>query len=508
MDRVDYRPVTACLRPPRFAVAYQADEHWVYHARQALASMSRVWGGAGGVVLPVGENGTVPASLLPLLRLYDPDLVAGHVQVVADLEVVAPQKAAGLKKAYSQQPGANEQELGQLMDEPLPERSWDELAGVINAWCSPFKGVDQSTQYYSGNTVGWLHRKESPPRDLTLLPASADDRILTLDLDGIGLLIALMIETRVGTAANDGSQDHVLPLRVTRDDVPAFVRMAITGLPQLQGWDPHAVWAQAREQGEDVPQPPAVLTAEEFLDATPMARARRWTAKVQTGDVPVVCVVGDTAKDHALAVLCDRLFHHGAWVPWTLLEQDTGEQKAAKLAMHSVRRLPGGPDRPVLVTTASQPFSDVVRIVAELNKLFTVYNVDGTPVSDEPRFRAITPDELADESDRCFLADPIAYGTRQRVPMCDLDGELSFLTPLQLPLPEVAERVQEARWCIDVSVGSYAAPPRPALSSRALQDTADPFPEAIVRAGRHGLTYGSANMGFVIAGAPSEVTGT
>lgn len=76
------------------------------------------------------------------------------MQVVADLEVVAPQRAAGLKKAYSQQPGANEQELGQLMDEPLQERSWDELAAVINAWCSPFKGVDQSTQYYSGNTVG------------------------------------------------------------------------------------------------------------------------------------------------------------------------------------------------------------------------------------------------------------------------------------------------------------------------------------------------------------------
>lgn len=39
MDRVDYRPVTACLCPPRFAVAYKIDEHCVYHARQVLASM-------------------------------------------------------------------------------------------------------------------------------------------------------------------------------------------------------------------------------------------------------------------------------------------------------------------------------------------------------------------------------------------------------------------------------------------------------------------------------------
>jgi hypothetical protein len=41
MDRVDYRPVTACLRPPRFVVAYDASEHWVYHARQALGSQTR-----------------------------------------------------------------------------------------------------------------------------------------------------------------------------------------------------------------------------------------------------------------------------------------------------------------------------------------------------------------------------------------------------------------------------------------------------------------------------------
>lgn len=159
-----------------------------------------------------------------------------------------------------------------------------------------------------------------------------------------------------------------------------------------------------------MPRPPALLTAEEFLDATPMARARRWTVRVQTGEVPVVCVVGDTAEDHALAVLCDRLFHHGAWVPWTLLERDTREQKAAKLAMHSLRRIPGARGRPVLVATASRPFDDVVRLVADLKELFTVYNADGSPVSDERMFRAVAVDELAAEPNRCVLADPAVFG--------------------------------------------------------------------------------------------------
>jgi hypothetical protein len=101
MDRVDYRPVTACLRPPRFVVAYQANEHWVYHVRRTLAAMVQGLRRAGGVLVSVDDGGTVPARLRPPLRLYDPELVVGHMEVVADLEVVAPERAAKVKRAVA-----------------------------------------------------------------------------------------------------------------------------------------------------------------------------------------------------------------------------------------------------------------------------------------------------------------------------------------------------------------------------------------------------------------------
>lgn len=501
----EYRPVTACLRPPRFAVAYEAGDHWVYHARQVLASMSRVWGGAGGVVLPVGDDGRPPQSLLPLLRLYDPDLIAGHVLIGADLATIDPARVARWKQDWSEQGEDPEQVLEQLRHEPLGDRQWDGIAEVVDRWCSPFKGVDQAKQSYAANMIHWLHRHRSTRRDLTLLPEPADDRILTVELGQVDPLVALMIETRIGSAAADTYQHgEVLALPMSDEDIPDLVRLAITGEPKFHRWNPNGAWAQARAH-HDVSQPPALLTEDEFLAATPMVRTRRWTARVQTGEAPIVCIIGDTAEDHALAVISDRLFHHGAWVPHVLLGEIKPVERAATMAMHSLRHLPGGRDGPVLVATASAPFEEVTRIVDELNCLLPAYSKDGTPASTEPRFQAVTVDELAAEPERYFLADPVAFGVRRTVPLRDDAGELSILTPLALPLPAIAEHVDEARWCIDVLVGGYAAPARTALASRTfLQGSLGPFPEAITRAGRHGVSFGSANMGLVIGGAPPE----
>jgi hypothetical protein len=505
MDQVEYLPVTACLRPPRFAVAYQAGEQWVYHARQVLMSVSRIWAGAGAILIPVDDDGRPPSALLPLLRLYDPDLIAGHVPLVEDLETTNPEAATQLAQRYAEPGEEPEQVLARLANEPFGDRSWDELAAMVDAWCSPFKGVHQGERAYTAREVLWLDRHSTAERNLTLLPDSADDRVLTLNLDQVDPLIALMIETRLGSAIGDPDQNHdVVSLPVPAEDLPDFVRLAVTGRAHLYTWDPNAVWMQARGL-QDLPQPPALLTAEEFLAATPLARTRRWTARVQTGEAPIVCIIGDTAEDHALAVLCDRLFHHGAWVPQALLSQDTREGRAAKLALRSMRRLPGAPHRPVLVTSTSRPPDEMTSVVNDLNSLLVVYNADGTPASREPKFAAITVDGLAAETGRFFLADPVAFTVRRTVPIRNVAGELSILTPLQLPLPKIAEQVDDAQWCIDVSIGRYAAPPRTALASSAfLQDSTGTFPEAITRAGRHGVSFGSANVGFVMAGTPPE----
>ncbi len=53
MDEVRYESAGTCLRAPRFVVAYRPGSDWVYTARRVIQSLSRVWAGAGAVIVPV-----------------------------------------------------------------------------------------------------------------------------------------------------------------------------------------------------------------------------------------------------------------------------------------------------------------------------------------------------------------------------------------------------------------------------------------------------------------------
>ena len=84
MDDVRYPEVVACLRAPRFVMAYRLGSDWVYRARRVIQSLSRVWAGAGAVILPAERAADGDPDLLGLIRSYDPDIIAGHVPLVED----------------------------------------------------------------------------------------------------------------------------------------------------------------------------------------------------------------------------------------------------------------------------------------------------------------------------------------------------------------------------------------------------------------------------------------
>lgn len=51
--------------PSRVAVAYQRRVDWIYSARQAISSLSRIWGGMGAVALPLNDQGAIADELSP-----------------------------------------------------------------------------------------------------------------------------------------------------------------------------------------------------------------------------------------------------------------------------------------------------------------------------------------------------------------------------------------------------------------------------------------------------------
>lgn len=136
MQQTEYRPVGVRLRAPRFALAYHPLGDWVHMARGAVAGISRVWGGQGAVLLPVAEtpaHAQVADALLPLLRLYDPDHVAGLLPTLADAAHMDPSVVNDLVTRCAL-PGEDPDATWQrLSSQSLPAPGWEGLAGQVDA---------------------------------------------------------------------------------------------------------------------------------------------------------------------------------------------------------------------------------------------------------------------------------------------------------------------------------------------------------------------------------------
>jgi hypothetical protein len=501
MKQLEYRPVGARLRAPRFVLAYRPMADWVYMARCALTQVSRVWGGSGAVILPVSgetEDATAHSGLLPLLRNYDPDHVAGLLPTVADAAHMNPTVRDRMVAQYATPDEGSDRTWHRLSSLPLQMPRWEGLAGQLDGWCSPFKGVRQNKQHFEAHDVRNLGQTHESRGSLATVSVPPYDRMFTLDLSGVEPTIALMVETRLGSADRAARPDeNIMELPVEDEDLPALIHLAITGKPRATGWDLGSRFRTVAEG--DSPQE---LTADEFLAATPFAHAGRWTTQLSSYPPgPAVCMVGETAEDHALAMLCERLYGHGAWIPTSMLADDGPHRRVIKNALHTLQTLQDDGDLPVLLTSVSEPQEMLEALADDLNRPFagtTMQVDDGSPVPLEIRkAKAVSPSAVAEHDAMSLLADPASYQLRQSAPMGQEAGGVSILAPLQLPEAEAATHIgPELHWYVDVWLPRHTLPARTALSSSSLTQETGGLPDAVVRAARQSVTFISANMGF------------
>jgi len=502
VDPVRYQTVGACLRAPRFIVAYRPGPDWIYTARRVVESLSRVWGGVGAVVLPVDSAGIARADLFRMVRTYDPDIIAAHTPIMEDLAQGDPSVIQRMVQRLKIDDESDEEAWDRISVEPHDDESWEALAGQVDEWCSPLKGLHQDVRSFPADEIYPFPRHGEADREFAIIPPLPDERIFTLDLSAVDPTLALMIESRVGALDARGHGTlHPIELPVENEDLVHLVRLAITG-EAPRGWDLHTRYLTAC--GVAITgQPPSALTGEQYLQQTPFARTDRWLIRVRTAGAPkppVVCVVGDTAADHALRMLCDRLFHRASWVPLDLLRQDDRLGRAARTAVHRLRYVPDAPPRrPVLVTSVSEPHEAVRDLVSDLEAMFGTSGGDAAFVS-------VRPDELALETTRSFLADPTWFALTRTVPVRRSEDEVLLLAPIDLPMPQAVEHLSpDLRWHIDVSLPGHLPPARTALSSDGLQQNLPgSIPDTVARAGRYGISFSSANMGSVPAGVPVE----
>ncbi|MER7179119.1 hypothetical protein ABT404_06495 [Streptomyces hyaluromycini] len=494
MQQTEYRPVGVRLRAPRLAVAYHTMSDWVHMARGAVAGISRVWGGSGAVVLPVAEmsaTATVADALLPLLRLYDPDHVAGLLPTLADAAHMDPSSVDQVLAQYAAGGEDREATWQRLRSLSLQTPGGAGLADQVDSWCSPFKGVHQDQRRFQADNIVHLDQAHGSCGSLATVPALPGEPVFTFDLSGVDPVVALMVESRIGAVSEDAqSEREVVELPVREEDLPALIHLAVTGAPR-PGWDPAGRCATAEGR-----TPAAVIAS------TPFAHAARWTTRmIAVPPAPTVWVVGESAEDHALAMLCDRLYRHAVWIPPRLLADGgpyTEAVKAALYAFHGMGRLPA---LPILLASASQSQDDLQAWAEELNRPFNEMAMiagDGLPgPADITKAKAVTLTELAAHDGTLLLADPGAYQISQRAPTSQERESISLLTPLQVPEAQAAAHLgAEMHWYVDVWLPRHTLPARTALPGSCLTQDTGGFPDTVARAARSTLSFISANMGF------------
>jgi hypothetical protein len=297
----EYYNLNASIRPPRVAVAYFAGDHWQFFATQALRAIAKIWGGAGAVLLPLNADGELlNEDLLPFLRLYDPDYIARFGPTVGEFEQVVPDITETIARRHGMDLPLANPTLQMIRQEKMHVTISAGLMNQLDEWCAPFIHIPSNQQHLREHDI--IELGDSAPWGLSPLPIDRNETIYNLTVADADEVTQLFLETRFGFLS------PIDPSQITQVDVPqsealTLFRAAISGETHSR-----ETWVEG-------------LDDEVLLHHVPFSARRQDLVKVSTSPIQhTACVIGDTPQDHALAILCDRIFNWCAWIPPTLLD--------------------------------------------------------------------------------------------------------------------------------------------------------------------------------------------
>jgi hypothetical protein len=175
-----YRRVILNVRPPRLATVFYGGEQWEVTARRLLEGYTRIWGGGGNLIVPIGETGQVHPALWRVLKRYDADrwafyAVTRHGQRMAqpyEYEAVLAEQASTWAKEHGGTIEAARELLtsDDIMRAPLnrpPEVLADRIRREMGAHAShadPLFSVGFVADAHPGPDVGAARLLSSPSR--------------------------------------------------------------------------------------------------------------------------------------------------------------------------------------------------------------------------------------------------------------------------------------------------------------------------------------------------------
>lgn len=450
------------MRAPRVAYVVPTLKDWHRIAIQAMHDVTNTWGGAGFVVVPVGEDGTVHPIVLAALREYDPDsvLMPGTDRIIeSDLDIVEKAQASISAVCTNYR---SPMSLGDDVARPGGAALWTSI------WGDGLPGSGQPTP----------------------LSAVADDQEgdKTIGLNPqLGGSLGLAIAARWGIRTEPEPAGIQVEVDIVRKVVNRLVSASFDAT-NLQSATNNATWV-----------------GEHQTDLTRTLVGLDPVQELGSRDNPALVVWGSDPADFALAMIWDRTYGTGIWIPdeWW---QDENLRIQVAFGLDRLSRLPVSADK-VTFTSTLLGSKELTSRVEECRKVLPVIWSQSTQLQRIPA-RIQLPHEIkpGKYSKRHFAIRDNISNEWSTTAYEDDDGlEFAMLPPLPLIQGRNLEKIQEnAGWQVDVSIRSHDIPPGTAIPETALLAAGESTFTTRARVSRGGISYQAQRTDFVPAGASSS----
>lgn len=469
-------------RAPRVAVVVRGGGSWRFWARLALHGATMSWGGAGFVVVP-HEDGVVHPAVLRAVGVYDPDCVMVHVPSLADVEAVSPGEteiiggdgvplgAEERARAIAGAGGASAPDV------------WAEAArkAVVSA-CSPYRRWDAAAGVWDADELWWTEGGVDRGRLLaaTRLGVSFDGALAAAP--GLAGDVGVAAAARAGLVARPsagGSGDGL------DEDVEAAAAAWLLG---GGGLPPAAVAAVPAWRGPE----------------TAFERGSAGLAKVSAVGrrPPVFLAAGDTAADFALALLWDRVFGRGVWLPRAWWPTGAGRLGATTRAVLGVAAERGTEFR-LGSASASEDELRVLGICLRSPDHVMSFDGERRPA----RERKVLVGGAWPRGGMGHLAVQGQFDQSVAIPVRrDGDGggfEMAAPAPPPLVTAPALAGVHDLVWEVDLQPDAPVMPTGRGIDGHALVMGEQSWP-TWVRSGRDGVSYNAQRYDLVLSGSSAE----
>lgn len=503
-ELLTYRRLFVSTRPTRLATLFPVDSHWKATATRILESYSRVWGGAGNILIPCALNGTFHEAHWRLLEVFDPDELGSYGITPVDLRLRDPdQFSLWLESEAARCAQETTMPLDQAREFVSKEENIRNTPAHLQL--SPETKHRIIRTFSIGATDGEPRLKpiwgDTPPdtglTDTLCLDLGSNPSCHLFNASRVDPNIQLMLDARTGRpapsheAALNKLQKSAIAIDITETEIaPAMEFLWNNSVdPDARVFERAILRSAGHPSSDEVKWGgngflktclmPMTMGGCQFYPSSwlPFGLQR-----------PLFVVMGDTADDFCFWLSLDRMTGRSVWAPMAYWngtgEVETRFCNSLKSHLRSSLLSPQD-DTQIILTSISHTSDELGQVLAYIRQAIgdrSRRHADRISSCCGHEVAILEPRRILDQQ----LADRVFY---------EAFAKRDLARPLVTPTPTnfTSANTKNFFWHVDIAVEGYAPPVRPTISRLlATQSWSGRFD---VRASTDGISYFSHRHG-------------